>query len=96
MKYISNVVTLEYDAARCTGCGRCVEVCPRGVFAISERKVTVVRRDQCIECGACSGNCAFDALTVQSGVGCAAAMIDGLLRTGDPDKGCCDGSSGCC
>lgn len=96
MKYISNVVTLEYSEAQCTGCGRCVEVCPREVFELVERKVRVVNRDQCIECGACAGNCAFDALAVQSGVGCAAAMIDGLLRTGDPDKGCCDGSSSCC
>jgi hypothetical protein len=28
-----------------------------------------------MECGACQLNCPFDAVTVDSGVGCAAAMM---------------------
>jgi ferredoxin len=32
MKYLSGVSTLEYFSDKCTGCGRCVEVCPHAVF----------------------------------------------------------------
>jgi Fe-S-cluster-containing hydrogenase component 2 len=32
MKYLANVTTLQYVSEKCTGCGRCVEVCPRSVF----------------------------------------------------------------
>ncbi len=33
-QYLKDVVTLDLDSERCTGCGRCVEVCPHAVFAI--------------------------------------------------------------
>ena len=26
--YLKNVVTLEFDAEKCSGCGTCLEVCP--------------------------------------------------------------------
>jgi NAD-dependent dihydropyrimidine dehydrogenase PreA subunit len=96
MKYLANVVTLGYDQDKCTGCGRCTEVCPRGVFAMRDKRAVVTDRDLCIECGACEGNCEFDAITVKSGVGCAAAMINGILRKGDADGGCCGPDTGCC
>lgn len=33
-RYLQDVVTLEYDADKCVGCGRCGEVCPHGVFVV--------------------------------------------------------------
>jgi Fe-S-cluster-containing hydrogenase component 2 len=45
-------------------------------------------RDRCIECGACMMNCSFGAIRVNSGVGCAAALINGLIRGGEPQCGC--------
>jgi len=89
MRYLRAVVTLTLDTERCTGCGRCLEVCPRGVFIKDSRKVTIDDRDRCIECGACVMNCAFGALSVNAGVGCAAAVINGLIRGTEPDCGCC-------
>ncbi|MBD3240228.1 MAG: 4Fe-4S dicluster domain-containing protein [Chitinivibrionales bacterium] len=98
MKYLANVTTLNYDRAKCTGCRRCTEVCPHGVFEMRDGVAAVTDRDRCIECGACAANCAFGAITVDAGVGCAAAMINGILRFGDPDKGSCDcaDADGCC
>jgi len=92
MKYMANVVTLELYPDRCTGCGRCLEVCPRAVFAKNSKTVRIVDRDRCMECGACMMNCSFGAIRVNAGVGCAAALINGLIRGGEPQCGC-DGSS---
>jgi NAD-dependent dihydropyrimidine dehydrogenase PreA subunit len=96
--YISGVSTLKLDKAKCTGCERCVEVCPHGVFEILNHRAQIIALDNCMECGACSQNCSFGALFVHNGVGCAAAMINGLMTKGDPDKGTCDcsGDSGTC
>ncbi len=99
MKYLNNVATLKLDKDKCTGCGGCIEVCPRQVFVIRDKKVEIVDRDLCIECGACRRNCAFGALTVKSGVGCAQALFNAALSGGEPVCGC-EGnskpSSGCC
>jgi NAD-dependent dihydropyrimidine dehydrogenase PreA subunit len=64
VKYLSKGVTLEFSTEKCDGCGRCREVCPRGVFAREDGAARVIGRDLCIECGACSLNCAAGALTV--------------------------------
>jgi len=45
-------------------------------------------RDRCMECGACVGNCAFGALKVDKGVGCAAAVINSMIRGGEPSCDC--------
>ncbi len=57
VRYLKNVVTLKLDAEKCIGCGQCVEVCPRAVVVMRERKAVIVDRDGCIECGACQQNC---------------------------------------
>ncbi|MCF7958352.1 MAG: 4Fe-4S dicluster domain-containing protein, partial [Phycisphaerae bacterium] len=68
LKYISGVVTLAYDSQKCKGCRKCMEVCPHGVFVVEERKARIVDRDRCMECGACSKNCATGAISVKAGV----------------------------
>jgi NAD-dependent dihydropyrimidine dehydrogenase PreA subunit len=88
MRYLSNTASLEYFPARCIGCGMCVEVCPHGVFALVNKKAVILDKDRCMECGACAGNCAFGALTVNKGVGCAAAVINGLISGTEPSCDC--------
>lgn len=92
MKYLSDHLSLQLDAARCTGCGMCATVCPHGVFEMRLGKAFLRDREACMECGACALNCPAGALAVESGVGCAQALINGLL-TGN--ETCC-GESGCC
>lgn len=102
--YLKNVVTLHLDETKCTGCGMCMDVCPHEVFKMNTRHVEIHNRDACMECGACSRNCPASAISVQSGVGCANAVINSMLgRDGEcccgPDtddkassgKGCCAG-----
>ena len=76
---VSTLNTLKFDPELCTGCGICVDVCPHGAFALNNRTIHVVRADACMECGACQVNCPFGAVQVDSGVGCAAAMIYAAL-----------------
>ena len=75
MKYLKNVTTLAFDAGKCTGCGKCTEVCPHGVFDMGEGTVRIADKDLCMECGACALNCSAKAIEVNAGVGCAAAII---------------------
>jgi NAD-dependent dihydropyrimidine dehydrogenase PreA subunit len=93
-QYLKNVATLKLDSEKCVGCGMCLSVCPHNVFELSEGKAKITDIDSCMECGACSKNCAFSAVTVTPGVGCAAAIINGILTGSEPS---CDCSSGeCC
>jgi len=92
MSYLKSGETLSLDTDKCNGCRECIEVCPHAVFAISEGKSQIVDRGACMECGACARNCASSAIVVKAGVGCAAAIIGGMLRGSEP--GCGSASSG--
>lgn len=89
--YLEN--TLVYDPALCNGCGMCVDVCPHAVYEMNGRKAILARPTACMECGACQLNCVTGAIAVESGVGCAAAMIQSALM-GRKEVSC--GSDSCC
>jgi len=98
-RYLENVTTLELDIDNCVGCGLCETVCPHGVFEMSEKKIKIVDKDACIECGACALNCPAKALSVNPGVGCAAAFIKGWLTGTEPSCDCSgapDNKTACC
>ena len=88
MTYIRNGETLVLAQERCNGCGRCIEVCPHEVFAMSGARAEIRDREACMECGACMTNCEAGAITVKAGVGCAAAVISGMLRGTGTECGC--------
>ncbi|OQC32867.1 MAG: Ferredoxin-2 [Verrucomicrobia bacterium ADurb.Bin070] len=93
MNYLKNVVTLRLDRDKCVGCGRCLEVCPHGVFSLTGDKTIIVDRDACMECGACARNCPAGALYVKNGVGCAVGILNARLgRT----SSCCGEKQACC
>jgi NAD-dependent dihydropyrimidine dehydrogenase PreA subunit len=85
--YLKNVVTLALDQKKCVGCGLCGIVCPHNVFRLKNGHAEITNRDACMECGACSQNCPTEALTVEAGVGCAAAVINSAL--GRDSSSCC-------
>ncbi|RLE14461.1 electron transporter RnfB [Candidatus Aerophobetes bacterium] len=65
------------DLSRCTGCGRCVEVCPRGIIVLENledinyrvkcssldkgKKARQVCEKSCIACGRCAKFCPYEA-----------------------------------
>jgi NAD-dependent dihydropyrimidine dehydrogenase PreA subunit len=87
MLYLKNVTTLKLNPERCSGCGICLEVCPHAVLQHDQGKIGIRSRDACMECGACSRNCPTGAISVESGVGCAAAVINAML--GRQNSACC-------
>jgi NAD-dependent dihydropyrimidine dehydrogenase PreA subunit len=89
MRYLSRVTTLQYEAARCTGCGRCAEVCPHGIFSLDGRKAVLGDKDLCMECGACFRNCEAQAIRVRPGVGCAWGILSSQWRKGKGEAVCC-------
>jgi len=78
--YLKNVVTLMLNEERCIGCGMCLFVCPHAVMSLTNGKIEIKNRDACMECGACARNCPAEALSVRPGVGCAAAVINSMLK----------------
>lgn len=89
-KYLGNVVSLTYNKEKCNGCGMCIKVCPHAVFKINDRKAELVRRDYCMECGACALNCEQQAIKVTSGIGCGCAtgIIEGFFNGNETECGC--------
>jgi NAD-dependent dihydropyrimidine dehydrogenase PreA subunit len=96
LRYLKNVVTLNYHSNKCTGCGMCAIVCPHSVFEMKDRKAAIVDRDACMECGACALNCEPNAISVNSGVGCAAGILNGIIRGTEPECDCSGNSKKSC
>lgn len=98
MKYIKSVLSLKLDQAKCIGCSTCFDVCPHLVFKMENNKAYISDKESCMECGACKLNCPTGAIEVNSGVGCAYAVINGLITGTEPSCDCGNNknSSSCC
>lgn len=63
---------LQWDVAKCTGCGLCVKDCPANAIELvvndKPNKVFVMRyhADRCIYCAQCTINCRFKCLEMSS------------------------------
>ena len=60
---LSTEKQLQYIDAKCTGCGKCVEVCPCKVHSFEDGK-HLVDHSRCIACGRCVEVCCYDALKI--------------------------------
>ena len=74
----------------CSDCGACLDS-DDCLFETSGRMAVIVDRDACIECGACALNCPVDAIRVQTGSGCATAVLLGAIGRSSE----CSAASGC-
>lgn len=62
------VYRVVVEPKRCTLCGRCERVCPRGVFAVNE-VISQPYAQRCEQCGACIVQCPTDALVFSTSDG---------------------------
>jgi nitroreductase/NAD-dependent dihydropyrimidine dehydrogenase PreA subunit len=60
---MDRAVTTRIDAERCTGCGRCVSVCPKETLSLENGKA-VVSGSESIHCDHCAAICPEMAVTV--------------------------------
>ena len=58
-------MTAEFDRERCTGCGRCYELCPLDVIAWEEGRPFVKYPDECQLCFICQVECPVEAVKVK-------------------------------
>ncbi len=49
------------DSRKCTGCGRCITICPKDVLTLQNKK-GVLAKDDCMLCSHCYDVCEFDAV----------------------------------
>lgn len=97
LRHLKNMATITMsDASKCSGCGTCADVCPHNVFRLEGGKAVIADKDACMECGACKKNCPAKILDVREGVGCAAALIYGMINKTAPQCGCSGKDGTCC
>ncbi|WXG44390.1 MAG: 4Fe-4S binding protein [Promethearchaeati archaeon SRVP18_Atabeyarchaeia-1] len=55
---------IAYSESRCTGCARCVKVCPMNIWGLRKGKAVLSPdyRKKCVECGSCWVVCRSDAI----------------------------------
>jgi ferredoxin len=64
----------EIEAEKCTGCGKCAELCPveaMGMVSANDphkpkKKLAKLNEDTCLGCGVCLRGCKTDALKLKS------------------------------
>jgi NADH:ubiquinone oxidoreductase subunit F (NADH-binding)/(2Fe-2S) ferredoxin/NAD-dependent dihydropyrimidine dehydrogenase PreA subunit len=49
----------------CTGCGRCLKICPAGAVTGQEKEPHFIDIEKCTKCGACMDICRFQAISVE-------------------------------
>ena len=53
---------VEINLDLCVGAAECVNICPSGVYSLSDGKVTAENIGGCIQCMACQDSCPNNAL----------------------------------
>ena len=61
---VRNVADITIDESLCTLCGKCVEVCPRRVLKIENKRLVVEKPLECIICKQCVSVCPTKAINV--------------------------------
>ena len=83
-KVVLDLVTAVVDETVCTGCAKCVSVCPYTAIELDEDKELVtVTEVKCKGCGSCSATCPVGAVQVRHFMDKQIlAMVETLLPSG--------------
>lgn len=80
-------------SSKCTGCGRCVALCPQEAISIGpyeDKYIALTDRSRCVNCGACTGACPASAREIAGRPMTVREVIDQIKQ----DKLFFDGSGG--
>lgn len=61
-KEIVNIVSAIIDKKSCTGCRKCVDICPMSAIKIEKEKAVV--NNDCVECGVCIDECPNNSILI--------------------------------
>ena len=64
-------MSIRIESEKCTGCGRCVDVCPLGIIELVDDIAQI--GEGCNLCGACRDACTFEAIIIEMPVETAPA-----------------------
>ncbi len=53
----------QINLEQCTGCGRCVEICPVEAISLEDKKAKVDTAT-CVDCGQCVDECPTKAISI--------------------------------
>lgn len=59
------LIKYRVDEEKCTGCGRCLKICPSDAIRGQEKEAHIIDNERCIKCGACMEICRFEAIKVE-------------------------------
>ena len=63
----TGVAAVSVDQSACVACGRCLQICPKGVFEWNgSNRAAATSPDACIRCGRCLQVCPVSAITVNA------------------------------
>lgn len=85
----------KVDESRCTGCGKCIDVCPQGAITMAGNRA-VIDENKCTDCGACVQVCPVSAIypEAQPGQNIPPAQGGGFPETGIRPGGEMGGGTG--
>jgi NAD-dependent dihydropyrimidine dehydrogenase PreA subunit len=68
----------EIDATKCTGCGKCVDLCNMDVLRLNQDSDTayITYPEDCMTCFECAMSCPEEAITVNYSPGFVPSSID--------------------
>ena len=62
---LQSLIQYTIDSEKCTGCGRCIRLCPQQAIKGEKNKPAVIELDRCVRCGICREACRFEAVLVE-------------------------------
>jgi NAD-dependent dihydropyrimidine dehydrogenase PreA subunit len=60
----TSMFLVKIDTEKCTGCKKCVDICPEHVLEVQDEKCVAVKPDDCQGCLSCVETCEEKAITV--------------------------------